>query len=120
MSEEMQRALSERAGLMEARADAVLTAAIAQSAPWIVALAAEPADPRGARHWRRAARVVTAYRDRYQVTSNAALGAPSDGAVQKIDRVRAVAALLEIENLGRSRPAAKPTASLQARGLGLR
>ncbi|QXE29460.1 MobF family relaxase [Microbacterium paraoxydans] len=120
MSEEMQRALSERAGLMEARADAVLTAAIAQSAPWIVALAAEPADPRGARHWRRAARVVAAYRDRYQVTSNAALGAPSDGAVQKIDRVRAVAALLEIENLGRLRPAAKPTASLQARGLGLR
>ena len=120
MSLEMEKALAERRHLIEARADAVLVAALADSAPWIAALGGEPADPQRATVWRRAAFVVAAYRDRYQITANSALGAPSDGTVQKIDRVRAEAARLEIENLGRSRRAPNPVATLEARGLGLR
>ncbi|MBX3087947.1 MAG: conjugal transfer protein, partial [Cryobacterium sp.] len=98
MSDEMRQALAERRELIEARADAVLDAAIAESAPWVAALGAEPADPQRATAWRRAASVVAAYRDRYQVTSAAVLGSSPNSTAQKIDHARAEAVLRVIRN----------------------
>lgn len=93
MTEEMERALAERAELMEARAEAVLAAAIAKSAPWVEALGAEPSDPRRGTGWRVAAHVVAAYRDRYRITAAGLLGGMPDTTIQKVDRARAEAAL---------------------------
>lgn len=93
MTEEMERALAERAELMEARAEAVLAAAIAESAPWVEVLGAEPSDPRRGTGWRVAAHVVAAYRDRYRITAAGLLGGMPDTTIQKVDRARAEAAL---------------------------
>lgn len=90
---EMRAALDERESLIEARADAVLEAALTESAPWTRALGAPPTDRRRVVTWRKAARVVAAYRDRYRVTDGAPLGAPPESAAQKVDAARARAAL---------------------------
>lgn len=90
---EMRAALDEREALIEARADAVLEAALTESAPWTNALGAPPADRRRATAWRKAARVIAAYRDRYRVTDDAPLGTPPESAAQKIDAARARTAL---------------------------
>ena len=90
---EMRAALDEREELIEARADAVLDGALTESVPWTKALGAQPNDRRRAATWRKAARVVAAYRDRYRITDDAPLGAPPESAVQKIDAARARAAL---------------------------
>src|SRR5690606_29757715 len=74
MVDDMRRALEERRELIEKRADSVLAAAIAESAPWLSDLGPEPLGSRHAVVWRRGARVVAAYRDRYGVASEAALG----------------------------------------------
>lgn len=93
MSEEMQRALMERAELIKERADAVLAAAVANSEPWTVSLGAEPSDQRRAATWRQAARSVAAYRDRYKVTTLTALGPLPETAIQALDRARAEVAV---------------------------
>ena len=103
MSEEMWQALAGRCELIEARADAVLNAALCDSAPWVATLGAEPAYPHLASAWRRAARVVAAYRDRYSVTTATPLGAEPESTTQKIVRARAEAAVHSIEKLVRPR-----------------
>jgi hypothetical protein len=90
---EMRAALDEREELIAARADAVLDGALAESVPWTKALGTRPTEPRRAAAWRKSARVIAAYRDRYRVTDDAPLGAPPESAVQKIDAARARAAL---------------------------
>ena len=105
---EMRAALDEREELIEARADAVLEAALTESTPWTNALGAAPTDRRRAATWRKAARVVAAYRDRYRITDDAPLGAPPESAAQKIDAARARAALEQVralERTGEPRPA---------------
>lgn len=102
MNEEMQRSLTERAELIEERADALLSAAITDSAPWLTAVTAEPGDLRSLNVWRRNARVVAAYRDRYGVTAATPLGPTPDATTQKVDRARAEGALRSIEGLARS------------------
>jgi conjugative relaxase-like TrwC/TraI family protein len=98
---EMRAALDEREALIEARADAVLEAALTESTPWTNALGAAPTDRRRAATWRKAARVVAAYRDRYRVTDDAPLGAPPESAAQRIDAARARTALDRTMNLAR-------------------
>ena len=93
MSDEMRQTLNERRDLIEARADAVLDRALDEAAPWTVELGSQPADARKLASWRRSARVVTAYRDRYQVTADTALGAQAESVAQKIDTARARTAL---------------------------
>ncbi|SEA59628.1 conjugative relaxase domain-containing protein, TrwC/TraI family [Bowdeniella nasicola] len=90
---EMRAALDERAMLIEARADAALDTALADGVPWTRALGMPPSERRRAATWRRAARVVAAYRDRYFIADDAPLGAPAESAAQKIDAARARAAL---------------------------
>ncbi|HMT33345.1 MAG TPA: hypothetical protein PKA99_12010, partial [Dermatophilaceae bacterium] len=54
--------------------------------------------------WRKAARVVAAYRDRYRVTDKAPLGAPPESAAQKIDAARARSALTQATEVAGTRP----------------
>ena len=84
----MRAALHEREELIEARADA-LEAALTENAPWTKALGTPPNDRRRAAAWRKSARVVAAYRDRYRITDDAPLGPPPESAAQKIDAARA-------------------------------
>lgn len=90
---EMRAALGEREALMEARADAVLDGALTGRAPWTRALGTPPSDTRRAAAWRKAARVVAAYRDRYRITDDTPFGAPPASEAQKIEAARARAAL---------------------------
>ncbi len=85
----MQQALTERRHLIETRAEAVLDAAVHTHEPWVTALGPIPADGRERRQWRRRALVVAAYRDRYQISDPAPLGAHPEGTAQKTDRARA-------------------------------
>jgi len=93
MSSDMRQALNERRGLMEARADAVLDRALDEAVLWTAELGPQPTNARKLATWRLSARVVAAYRDRYQVTTDTALGTPPESVAQKIDAARARTAL---------------------------
>lgn len=89
MNSEMRKALDERSDLIEARADAVLNRALDEKEPWTAELGPPPTDATKQAAWRRSARVVAAYRDRYQVTADTALGAPVESIAQRFDTARA-------------------------------
>jgi conjugative relaxase-like TrwC/TraI family protein len=93
MTSEMRHALTERQGLIEARADAILDTALQGAEPWTDALGQPPTDERALSRWRQSARTVAAYRDRYGIDDDTALGARPESASQKIDHARAQAAL---------------------------
>ena len=93
MAPEMRRALDERRGLIEARADALLDQALNDREGWVAALGTPPRDERTTMNWRRLARTVAAYRDRYGITAPTPLGAPAERAAQMTDASRARAAL---------------------------
>src|SRR5699024_5453769 len=86
-------ALDERRDLIEARADAVLDAALRDYESWTRPLGEPPMDARGRQRWRQHARVIAAYRDRYAITGTSPLGRVPEATAQKVDRARAVAAL---------------------------
>ncbi len=90
---DMRQALAERHQLIEQRAAALAEQATADNATWMRALGARPDDPRKKEAWARHARTVAAYRDRYGVTSDDALGPAPDGIAQKIDHARAAQAI---------------------------
>ncbi|GAA1810077.1 hypothetical protein GCM10009811_36300 [Nostocoides veronense] len=96
---EMRAALDDREALIERRADAILEVALTESAPWTTALATQPTDRRRAAAWRKSARVVAAYRDRYRITDDTPLGAPPETAAQKIDAARARSALAQVRQV---------------------
>lgn len=76
MYTDMRRALDERRELIEARTDAVLDAARDAREAWTKPLGVPPRDSRKATAWRRHARTVAAYRDRYRITDDTPLGWP--------------------------------------------
>ncbi|WP_193599184.1 MobF family relaxase [Microbacterium sp. YJN-G] len=92
MDAEMRRALDERAQLMEARAAAFVEAALVSKANWIASLGRVPVDPARMGAWRHQARVVAAYRDRYGVFDDDALGAPATSPNQRMDAAAAAMA----------------------------
>jgi conjugative relaxase-like TrwC/TraI family protein len=96
---EMRAALDEREELIEARADATLDRALSERAPWTKALGTPLADRRRAAAWRKSARVVAAYRDRYRITDDAPIGGPPESAAQKLDAARARSALDKVRQL---------------------
>ncbi|WP_257478507.1 ATP-dependent DNA helicase [Acidipropionibacterium jensenii] len=102
MTDDMRRALDERRDLIEARADAVLDRALDDKEPWTAELGPLPTDARKLVMWRRSARIVAAYHDRYQVAADTALGAPVESVAQKIDAARARAALKAVRTLAPS------------------
>ncbi|WP_282856383.1 MobF family relaxase [Pseudoclavibacter helvolus] len=93
MSPELQRALAERRDLIEARAAALLDAALTERQSWTATLGIQPKQSRAAAAWRQAAHTVAAYRDRYNVAEASPLGAPAESDAQKIDAARVRAAL---------------------------
>ena len=93
MTDQMRQALDERHRLIEQRASAVLDTALTDKQPWTRKLGPTPDEEKAARRWRSSARVVAAYRDRYQITDTSPLGPPAQNDAQKVDRARAETAL---------------------------
>jgi hypothetical protein len=88
MSEEMARALAERADLLEERAITLAEQAVESKAPWLSRLGSVPTTAAARRRWLHEVRTVAAYRDRYPVEGRRALGEPRTEA-QKLDAARA-------------------------------
>lgn len=108
MDAEMRRALDERAHLMEARAMALVEAALTSSEKWTASLGRTPVDAARASSWRRHASIVAAYRDRHGVFEDDALGAPATSANQRIDAAAAVVARDNAILLSRADAPAQP------------
>lgn len=89
----MRQALTERRELIETRADAILDTARQTGEPWTQPLGTPPAGRREQARWRRDARTIAAYRDRYQISDDTPLGPAPQTGPQKIDHARANAAL---------------------------
>ncbi|MCO5294422.1 MAG: relaxase domain-containing protein [Homoserinimonas sp.] len=98
MSAEMRKALTERRELIQQRAEAVLDQAITEQQEWVLALGDTPAETGAAAAWKRQARTVAAYRDRYGITTRTPLGPAPDSDAQKIDAARAKAALARLRD----------------------
>lgn len=92
MDAEMRRALDERAHLIEERASVLVETARAARSRWIASLGRIPVDPARAGAWRHQARIVAAYRDRYGVFEDDALGAPASSPNQRMDATAAAVA----------------------------
>ncbi len=94
MAEDMRHALDERRELIEARAHAILRTALTVKEPWTASLGQAPTDKKQKAAWWRAARTIAAYRDRYGITDDRTpLGPTPESTSQKIDAIRARAAL---------------------------
>ena len=92
----MLQALTERRELIETRADAILDTARQTGEPWTQPLGDPPSGDREQARWRRDARTIAAYRDRYQISDDTPLGPAPQSAAQKIDRARAAAAIRRV------------------------
>ncbi|KXZ58679.1 ATP-dependent RecD-like DNA helicase [Brevibacterium ravenspurgense] len=102
MSPEMRQALNERRELIEQRADALVDHAVDEAADWVQPLFPQRQNEHMMTGWRRRARVIAAYRDRYQVSSSDPLGPVPERTAQKIDYARAQAAVIQF------RPSTQP------------
>ncbi|WP_345803398.1 MobF family relaxase [Microbacterium sp. AZCO] len=102
MTPEMRRALDERRTLMERRAQTLVDKALRFGDNWIMELGTEPTESARAA-WRRQARIVAAYRDRYGITGRSALGTATDTdtTAQQRDQAHARAAFNTAVNLAR-------------------
>lgn len=113
---DMRQALTERQELIEQRAAAVLERDLGKAAPWTAALGPEPADARRKRAWRGCGQTVAAYRDRYQITGDDALGTAGPDVQQKVDTARAAAALRRARQLaGKSGERERPDEVIEVR-----
>ncbi len=116
MADDMRQALDERHELIEARADAVLAGALTDKAAWTAQLGPEPKDTKQRTAWRRAAVIVAAYRDRYQITDDRTpLGPAPQTTRQKIDAARARAALDHARAITADETRPEPARSTTAR-----
>lgn len=104
MDAAMRRALLERSDLIEARASAILDEALAAGEAWTRALRTAPVGSSAA-DWRRHACTVAAYRDRYGIVGEWALGPAPQSMAQRLDAVRARAALEAAQRLAEERHA---------------
>ncbi|MET3803993.1 conjugative relaxase-like TrwC/TraI family protein [Nakamurella sp. UYEF19] len=114
-------ALTERAQLIEARADAVLHRAEQHHAAWLRPLLQHrPTETQGAAQWRQAARIIAAYRDRWSLTDDehtATLGPmppPGEAWAQVADRrhaEHAAAAITSSIGTAPGQPAVEVTAT---------
>jgi len=89
MDADMRRALDERAQLIERRASGLVDSALTSRENWIALLGRVPVDAARAGAWCHQARIVAAYRDRYGVFEDDALGAPATSANQRMDAAAA-------------------------------
>ena len=93
MAEEMATALSERQAMIEARALALVDTAVERGEPWLKRLGEPPADPPARQRWLHELRTVAAYRDRYCVDTQTAVGDDFRTDAQKLDAARAAQAI---------------------------
>lgn len=100
MSADMRQALDQRRDLIEQRAVALVDTALSAHETWIDVMGERPRDPRQAEAWRQQVRVVAAYRDRYGIIADSALGAPAENAAQRVDAARARSAMERARQLG--------------------
>lgn len=113
MSEEDRLAIDERRQLIEVRARALAHDAVQAGEPWIRRLGKPPSVADSQERWLTAAGTVAAYRDRYRITSNLAVGGTAATDAQRADRVRALRAVREAtrnastSDAGRNPPAAE-------------
>jgi hypothetical protein len=79
---------------MQQRARTLAEQAIEEGRAWVQGLGTAPADPVGRERFVREVLVVAAYRDRWHITGEQALGAESDSAntEQRVQRQSALAA----------------------------
>lgn len=96
MSPEMRQALNERHELIEKRADSLVDQAVDEAADWVQPLLPQRQNEEMMTGWRRRARVIAAYRDRYQITGAEPLGPVPERTAQKIDYARAHAAVTQL------------------------
>jgi conjugative relaxase-like TrwC/TraI family protein len=95
MSNEDRLAIGERKHLIEDRAQSLAEQAIQAQAPWVRRLGTPPADPDMRKRWRANVATVSAYRDRYQVSSDLPLGGGTTTDAQRVDRQCALRAVRE-------------------------
>jgi len=120
MADDMQQALTERQTLITTRAEMVLNDAIVDERPWTAALGTRPGTPGPAEQWHRAALTVAAYRDRYGVISDDALGPDGEAETHKADRARAQRALERARTIASaSRGIVQETPRRRAPGAGI-
>lgn len=105
MTSDMRHALDERRQLIEQRTTTVLDSALTDQEPRTAARGPVPEGDEEAKVWRRDARVVASYRDRYQITSNRPLGPEPESAAQRIDHARADAALVRAQAITKAQQA---------------
>jgi hypothetical protein len=99
MSAEDRQAIDERAELIEARALALVTAAVDAGAAWARRLGRPPTDPKDHASWMLAAATIAAYRDRYRVESDLPARGGATHDAQGADRRRAQAAVRDAQCL---------------------
>lgn len=100
--EELVAEFSSRSRRIEVEKDALLDTPLTEKQTWARALGAPPKDAKIAATWRRPARIVAAYRDRYGITDPTPLGtSAAEDDAQKIDAARAKAALDRARSLAR-------------------
>ncbi len=92
---EMRHALNERKHLIEQRAQALAEYAVNDKASWIRHLGSPPREPRRRQVWIRHVQTVAAYRDRYQITTDAPLGQPPAKVAHRSPHARVHAAVLQ-------------------------
>jgi hypothetical protein len=99
MSDKMRRALDERQELLESRATALAEAAVAERVAWVRRLGAPPADAHQRDLWLQEVRVVSAYRDLWQVDSHSPVGPAGNSDRQRVDEGRARKAVRRAVNI---------------------
>lgn len=93
VTDEMAAVLRELEGLMEQRADAKVSAAVADGEPWARRCGQPPQGPAARQAWTGAVRVVAAYRDLHGVDGDEPLGPMPLTDRERIDFNRAASAL---------------------------
>lgn len=86
-------ALSERAALIEARAQRLAEEAVCTHAPWLRQLGPPPTAPELRARWMESVVTIAAYRARYQIDGDHALGPRPESVAQRTDADRATMAL---------------------------
>lgn len=115
MAEDMRQALDERRDRIEARADAILRGSLTDEEPWTADLGTAPRGERQKATWWRTARTVAAYRDRYGITDDRTpLGPAPESTSQKIDAIRARAALNRAQAIAHEGATADPVRAATA------
>ncbi|MFC5731002.1 MULTISPECIES: TrwC relaxase [Nocardioides] len=108
MRDEDRQAIKERKQLIEARAAALVEAALTDGAEWVRRLGEPPAAPADMAAWRPDAATVAAYRDRYKAFSALPVGGGASTDAQRASRRRALQAARRAVDSAAQAPPVRP------------